>query len=52
MHEGNMTKDNERMSNSQEQLNAKHSLWAEFTWDPWSFPMSMKHISNGLQTMR
>jgi glycosyltransferase involved in cell wall biosynthesis len=26
MHEGNMTKDNERMSNSQEQLNAKHSL--------------------------
>ena len=26
MHEGNMTKDNERMSNSQEQLSAKHSL--------------------------
>jgi glycosyltransferase involved in cell wall biosynthesis len=26
MHEGNMTKDNERMLNSQEQLNAKHSL--------------------------
>lgn len=26
MHDGNMTKDNDRMSNSQEQLNAKHSL--------------------------
>ena len=26
MHEGNMTKDNERMLNSQEQLNAKHSI--------------------------
>ena len=32
MHEGNMTKDNERMLNSQEQLNVKHKLWAEFTW--------------------
>jgi glycosyltransferase involved in cell wall biosynthesis len=26
MHDGNMTKDNERMLNSQEQLNAKHKL--------------------------
>lgn len=26
MHDGNMTKDNERMVNSQEQLNAKHKL--------------------------
>lgn len=26
MHDGNMTKDNDRMSNSQEQLNAKHRL--------------------------